>query len=77
MTPAKPDPPAAVKATLKWYELDLLAKYRDLFLAIGFLVLICSVAVIGPASWRIFTIPIAGILFGAGLMRLGWLMAEK
>jgi hypothetical protein len=52
-----------------WYELDRYQRYRDLFLAIGFLILLSGIAMISK--------PAAIICAGVGLMILAYLMSVK
>jgi hypothetical protein len=55
-----------------FYELDRWSKYNDPLLVIGFLVVVVSVALIWPPD----TLPFGGILLGAGMMKLAWMMGH-
>ncbi len=55
-----------------FYDLDRYSKYNDPLLVAGFLVVVVSVALILPP----YTFPVAGVLLGAGMMRLAWMMGQ-
>lgn len=54
------------------YDLSRLSKYNDPLLIIGFLVVVMSVAL----AWPPYSLPAAGVLLGAGIMKLAWMMGE-
>ncbi len=55
-----------------FYDLDRWSRYNDPLLVAGFLVMVVSVALILPP----YTFPVAGVLLGAGMMRLAWMMGQ-
>ena len=61
------------KAKIAWYDfLEHFVPYRDLFLIAGFMVVIGSVS----AMWPPYSFPVAGVLFGLGLIRLSQMMSK-
>ena len=55
-----------------FYELDRWSRYNDPLLVAGFLVVVASVA----AAWPPYSLPAAGTLLGAGMMKLAWMMGQ-
>ncbi len=65
-------PGAQERERRPFYDLERWSKYNDLLLVVGFLVVVGSVAFI----WPRYTIPGAGVLFGAGMMKLAWMLGQ-
>lgn len=61
-------PPAIVLSDKRWYDLERLSAYRDLFMLMGFLLVVVGIGLLN--------IPAAFIFAGIGLILLSWLMSR-
>jgi len=67
-----PSKPVAVKAKLKWYELDWLVPYRDLILVMGFVAFEVGVFLLPKVGTQI------GLMTtGAGLIYAAWRVLQN
>jgi len=72
--PEPPLKPEVVKGkpVYRWYELEYLVRFRDLVLALGFLILVAGVFLIPKVGLQ------AGLVtLGAGLMYAAWRILIK
>ncbi len=72
INPPATRPAAIVRERKAFYDLERWSKYNDPLLVIGFLILTVSVAL----TWLPYSLPVGGILFGVGVMRLAWMMGR-
>jgi hypothetical protein len=72
VTDLRTRPGAQERGEKAFYELDRWSKYNDPLLAVGFLTVVASVALM----WLPYTLAPAGMLLGLGMMKLAWMMGK-